>query len=122
VSKPDRGLTQLAPPILFFVAAAAWAAIVLLGGGVYLAWAALTSLLSGVLLVAAPSNRATFPLVVASSVFGGVLTLYQLYVGLTLIGSILNTVAIYSTVPFALFTVLYGYILLFARPAGAKEE
>jgi hypothetical protein len=107
----------MAPAILFFVAAAFWAGIVLLGGGVYLTWAAATGLLSGALLVALPSNRATNPLVVASALFGILLTLYQLYLGLTLIGTVLNTVAIYNTVPFAIFTVLYAYLLLFTRPA-----
>ena len=69
-SKPGQTLSQLTPAILFFVAGAFWVGIVLLGGGVYLIWAAATSLLSGALLVALPSNRITFPLVAASAVFG----------------------------------------------------
>jgi len=107
----------LTPAILFFVAAAFWAGVVILGGGVYLTWAAVTSLLSGAFLVELPSNRATNPLVMASGLFGIILTVYQLYLGLTLFGTILNTVAIYNTVPFAAVTVLYGYLLFFARTA-----
>jgi hypothetical protein len=107
---------------LFFVAGAFWVGIVLLGGGVYLTWAAATSLLSGALLIALPSNRITFPLVAASAVFGVILTLYQLYLGLTLVGTILNTVAIYNVGAFAIFTVVYGYLLLFTRPAQEKAE
>jgi hypothetical protein len=111
----------MVPAILFFVAAAFWAGIVVLGGGTYLIWAAATSLLSGALMVEFPSNRVTNPLVAASAVFGAILTLYQLYVGLTLIGSIFDTVAIYNTVPFAAVTALYAYVLLFSNPKAEKS-
>ena len=120
-SKSDQRSPQLAPAILFFVAAAFWAGILVLGGGAYLVWAAVTSLLSGAFLIALPSNWATDPLVAASALFGGVLTLYQLLLGLTLIGTILNMVAVYNTVPFALFLVLYAYLLLFTRSSRRKS-
>ncbi len=121
-SKSGQTFSQLTPAILFFVAGAFWAGVVLLGGGAYLTWAAVTSLLSGAFLVALPSNRATNPLVMASGLFGIILTVYQLYLGLTLFGTILNTVAIYNTGPFAIITVIYAYLLFFTRPAEDKSK
>jgi hypothetical protein len=103
----------MTPAILFFAGGAFWAVITLLGGGVFLLWPAATSILSGLLLLLLPASRFTKPLYAASGLFGIVLTLYQVYVGLTDIGTILNTVA------FLLATVLYAYLLVFAYP---KEE
>ena len=116
MSKSDLTVSGLAPAILFFVAGAFWVAVALLGGGVYLVWAAATSLASGALIIWMPLNRITNPFMAATCLFGLVLTIYQLYLGLTLIGTMFNTVAIYNTVPFAAFAIVYAYVLIFATP------
>ena len=117
-SEPERSLSKLVSIILFFVAAAFWIAMMALGGGVFLSWAALTSLLSGVFLLVWPNSRFTNPLVIASSIFGIIITLVQVYLGLTLVGTILGTVALYNTVPFAVVAALYVYLLFFTKPTA----
>lgn len=117
MAKPSESPAwRITPAVLFIAAGAFWVAIAALGGGAFLLWPAATSLLSGVLLLTVPTNRVTGPLFAASGLFGAVLTFYQLYIGLTDVGTFLGTVALYNTVPFAAVLVLYAYLLIFAFP------
>jgi hypothetical protein len=109
----------MAPTILYFVAGVFWVGILATGGSVLLFWGALTCFLSGVFLIAWASSWITRPLTKATALFGLALTAYQLYVALTLIGTGLDSVALISGGLFAVFTVIYLYLLLFG---GRKKE
>lgn len=118
--KEDKGIRSTLPIVLFFVSGAFWIALMALGGGVYLFWAALTSILSGMFLLLLPKKWITGPFITASSLFGVVLTIYQLILALSLIGGVLGTVALYNTGLFAVFTVVYGYLLFHPRAPRAR--
>jgi hypothetical protein len=109
--KSNLGMMQMASVVLFLVTGAFWAGIVLVGGGVYLGWGAVTAVLSGVFLLAFASQWVTRPLAIASCLFGLVLTVYQLYLGLSVLGTALQTAGIYTSALFAVFTVIYLYLL-----------
>jgi hypothetical protein len=105
--KSNQGILGMAPALLFLVTGAFWVGILVTGGGVLLFWAALTCFVSGASLFAWSSFWATRPLAVATALFGLCLTLYQLYDSVSIgIGSI----AVYSGVLFAVFTVIYVYL------------
>ncbi|MDA4122112.1 MAG: hypothetical protein OK456_02895 [Thaumarchaeota archaeon] len=118
--RSDQALSRITPAVLLLATGAFWIAILALGAGDFLALVAIASVASGILLIAMPTDRTTDPVVIATCLFGLVLTVYQFYVGLTEIGTILGSVAIYNTVPFAVLVVIYGYILFFSNPK--KEE
>ena len=65
-----KSLRELLLPILFFVEGAFWVVTVAAGAGGLLLFAALTGVLSGVLLVAMPSHWVTRPLAGATALFG----------------------------------------------------
>jgi hypothetical protein len=117
--KSERGMSGLAPTVLYFVTGAFWVGILVTGGGILLFWAALTCFLSGIFLVAWASNWVTRPLTKATALFGLTLTVYQLYVALTVIGTGLDSAVLVSGVLFGAFTVIYLYLLLFG---GRKSE
>jgi len=107
-------------PILYFVAGVFWLGIVVVGGGFLLIWAALACFITGIFLVAWSSSWVVRPLAKASAVFGLALTVYQLYVGLTLVGTGLDPVAEITSGLFGVMTAIYLYLLLFGR--AAKKE
>lgn len=109
--KTNLGLLKTAVAPLFLVAGAFWVGIVVLGGGVYLTWGAITAILSAVLLLAFASQWVTRPLAISSCLFGLVLTIYQLYIGLTALGTVVQTAGIYSSAIFAILTIIYLFLL-----------
>jgi hypothetical protein len=111
---------QMVPAILFLATGVFWTAIVIAGGGILLLWAALTCFLSGILLMSEASHWITRALAGSSVLFGLILTIYQLYLGVGLLGISL-TAAIYSTVFFGIFTVVYLY-LLYGSTLGWSAE
>ena len=109
--KPEQSMLARAPGILFFVTGVFWAGVVVTGGGVLLGWAALSCFASGALLVMRATSWVTRPLVAASSLFGVVLTIYQLYVGVSALGGGVSSVGIVSVPLFLIFTVVYLYLI-----------
>jgi hypothetical protein len=109
-------------PILYFVVGVFWLGIVATGGGPLLILAALTCILSGALLLAAPSHWVTRPLAGASALFGLALTVYQAYEASTLLGTNLGTLGIYSVALFGVFALVYVYLELQTLSVGKAIE
>ena len=109
-------------PILFFAEGALWVGMVATGGGPLLGLAALSCVLSGVFLLATPSNWASRPLAGASAFFGLSLTVYQGYQASTLLGSNLSNLGAYSLAVFAAFSVVYVYLELATLSLGRAGE
>jgi hypothetical protein len=121
-----KSLKDMLVPILFLAEGAFWLGIVATGGGILLLLAALTCILSGVLLLAMSSNWVTRPLAGASALFGLALTLYQAFEASTLFGSNLSTLGLESVAVFGVFAVVYVYLelatLTLGRPAQAAKK
>jgi hypothetical protein len=115
-----KSLRELLVPILFLAEGAFWLAVVATGGGVLLLLAALAGILSGILLIAAPSNWATRPFAGASALFALALTLYQFYQAATLFGSNLSTVGLTSGAVFGVLAVVSFYLELATLSMGSK--
>jgi hypothetical protein len=113
-----KSLRDSLVPILFFVLGAFWLAIVATGGGPLLLLAALTCVLSGILLLAMSSNWVSRPLAGASALFGLALAIYQAYEAATLIGSNLNTLGLESAGVFGAFAIVYVYLELTTLTVG----
>ncbi len=113
-----KSLRDLLVPVLFLAEGVFWLAVVATGGGVLLVFAALAGILSGVLLIAAPSAWATRPLAGASALFALALTLYQAYQAVTLVGSNLSSVGATSGALFGVFAVISIYLELAALSMG----
>ena len=113
--RTPQTVVGMVSPILFFVAGIFWVGIIVTGGGLLLLWAALTCFLSGIFLFTWASSWVAKPLIKATSVFGLTLTVYQLYVGLSLFGTGLESVAAITAGLFAALTAIYLYLLFFAR-------
>jgi len=109
--KSDQSILSRAPTILFFVTGVFWAGIIATGGGVLLGWAVVSCFASGIVLVMWASSWIAKPLVMASTLFGVILTLYQLYLGLTVLVTGLTSVAVISVPLFLVFTLVYLYLL-----------
>jgi len=110
----------MAPTILYFVVGVFWVGILVAGGGALLFWAALTCFLSGIILYEWAYSWIARPLTKATALFGLALTLYQVYVALTMIGTGLDSAALISGVLFGVLTVVYLY-LLFSRVKTRKN-
>ena len=106
-----RSPKELLLPVLFFVEAAFWIAIIATGAGFLLFWAALAALLSGVAIIAAPSNWMTRPLAGASALFGLVLMIYQAYVASALLGTSMATLGAESLAAFVVLAIVYLYLV-----------
>jgi hypothetical protein len=116
--KTEAGARGMVPTVLYFVAGIFWAGVLVAGGGILLFWPALTCFLSGVILMTWASSRFTRPLVNATSLFGLALTIYQLAVALTLIGTGLDPIAGITAVLFGVMTVVYLFLLF----TGMKKK
>lgn len=102
------------PTILYLVAGVFWVGVLVAGGGDLLFWAALTCFVSGLVLYQWATSWIATPLTTATALFGLTLTLYQVYVALTLIGSGLDSAALISGALFGVLTVIYLYLLFTA--------
>jgi len=109
-------------PILFLVVGVFWLGIVATGGGLLLVLAALTFILSGVLLLAMPSSWVGRPLAGASALFGLTLTIYQAYEAATLFGSNLSTVGLSSFGVFGVFALVCAYLEMSTLSMGRAPE
>lgn len=105
----------MTPTILYFVAGVFWVGVLIAGGGGLLYWPALTCFVSGIVLYLWSSSWVTRPLIYATTLFGLVLTVYQLFVAATLIGTGLDPIAGITGAVFAVLTVIYLYLLLFGN-------
>jgi hypothetical protein len=116
-----KSLRELLVPILFLVEGAFWVVIVATGGASLLLFAALTGILSGILLITMPSHWVTRPLAGATALFGLTLTLYQVYVASTLFGTGLSTLGISSGVIFGVFAIVCVYLELATLSMGNPD-
>jgi hypothetical protein len=117
-----KSLKDLLAPVLFFVVGAFWVGIVANGGGPLLLLAALTCILSGVLLLGMSSHWVSRPLAGASALFGLTLTVYQAYEASTLLSSNLNSLGVESAGVFDVFAVVYVYLELSTLTVGRAAE
>ncbi|MDG6967793.1 MAG: hypothetical protein JRN58_05320 [Nitrososphaerota archaeon] len=119
-----KSLREWSVPVLFIVEGLFWVAIVALGGGDLLLFAALAGVASGLMLLARPSSWVTRPLAGASALFALALTLFQLYQAATLVGSDLSTVGITSGVIFLVFAGVSVFLELetMALPTSAAAD
>jgi hypothetical protein len=117
-----KPLRDIVLPILFFVEAVFWVAIVAIGGGPLLLLAALSCGVSGVLLFMVPSHWAARPVAGATALFVLALAIYQTYEASTLIGSNLNTLGVESAVTFGLFAIIGVYLELVTLSIGHSVE
>jgi hypothetical protein len=117
-----KSVKDVLVPILFFAEGALWVGMVVTGSGPLLGLAALSCILSGVFLLAVPSNWVSRPLAGASALFGLVLTVYQGYLASTLFGSNLSNLGTYSLAVFAVFSLVYVYLELSVLSLGRAAE
>jgi len=117
-----KSIKDVLVPILFFAEGALWVGMVATGSGPLLGLAALSCILSGVVLLAVPSNRVSRPLAGASALFGLVLTVYQGYQASTLLTTNLSNLGTYSFAVFAVFSVVYVYLELAMLSVGRAAE
>jgi hypothetical protein len=96
---------------LFVVEGAIWVGVILLGSGFLLLWPALASFASGAALIRFTSSHYTGVLVKASSLYGIVVALYQIYVASALLSSSFVTFASISIALFSAVVVLYVVLL-----------
>jgi hypothetical protein len=110
-------------PGLFIISGIIWIGMILDGSGILLFWPALTGLVSGILLIYTPSGRITSATIVASSLFGLVISIYQLYFATALIFTKFGSLATYSVGVFSAFTLLYLFLLFSSlKRIGSTQE
>jgi len=117
-----KSLKDVLVPILFFAGAALWVGMVATGAGPLLGLAALSCILSGVFLLAMPSNWLSRPLAGASALFGLALTVYQAYQASTPLGTNLSNPGAYSLAVFGAFSLIYVYLELATLSPGRAAE
>jgi hypothetical protein len=117
-----KPLRDIVLPVLFFLEAVFWVAIVALGGGPLLLLVALGCGASGILLVMAPSNWLARPVAGATALFILALALYQVYEASTLIGSNLNTLGVESAATFGFFAIVGVYLELVTLSTGHSVD
>ena len=109
---------------IFLILGLVWSAIILTGGATLLLWPALTSILSGALLILRPERKFSRALAKASALYGVLLAGYQAYVAVPLLGSVFLTFGTYSVASFTVMALLYLALLYasFGSPGGKLEE
>jgi len=109
---------------IFIVLGIVWVGIILAGGALLLLWPAVTSIVSGALLLLRPERKFSRALAKASALYGVLLAGYQAYVAAPLLGSFFSTFATYSVASFAVIALLYLALLYasFGSPAGKLEK
>ncbi len=106
---------------LFIILGLVWVAIIFTGGAALLLWPAVTSLVSGALLILRPEARFSSALARASALYCVLLAGYQAYVAIPLLGSVFSTIASYSLASFAIIAILY-MVLLYASFSGTSRQ
>ena len=94
-----------------FALAAVWAAVAVFVGSALIAWPVVLFAVSGVLLLLRPVDRVTWAWSLATILSGLLLSGYQAYSALTMIGTVFVSVAVSSFVAFALFTAVQALVL-----------
>ena len=107
----SKSIQAQVTPLLFILEGAFWVAMIATGSGVLVGWAAVTSFASGAALLGAPSNPISKPLAGATVLSGLAMTVYQIYAAATMLGTPEAMLGAYSAVLFAVFTVIYLYLL-----------
>jgi hypothetical protein len=108
------GLKKFSGP-LFAVEGVIWAGVILSGGGILLIWPALASFASAAALIRFPANNYTSALIRATSLYGIVVGLYQVYVASTILSGGFTTFATISIALFSVVIVLYVVLLFLTR-------
>jgi hypothetical protein len=104
-------------PVLFLFVGAIWLAAMVSSGELVLVWPAAASILSGISLLLVAARQLRRPLGVASSLFGTIIALFQLYLSSALVGTALGSLAAYSLATFAALIVLQLILLYSAAKA-----
>ncbi len=104
-------------PVLFLLVGAIWLAVTVTSSQSVLVWPGLTSILSGVSLFVASAKQFRRPLGIASSIFGLAISLFQVYLAASLLGSALAGLVVYSLATFLLLVVLQLILLYWSARA-----
>jgi len=109
---------------IFIVLGIVWVAIIITGGAALLLWPALTSIVSGALLILRPERKFSRALAKASALYGVLLAGYKAYVAVPLLVSVFSTFGTYSVASFTIMTLLYLALLYasFGTPGGKLEK
>lgn len=111
----------------FVVVGILWVVAAVSVGRAVVLWPAVTCLAAGVLLKVWPSGRLSWAWATASALLGLMVSGYQVYVALPLIGGVFSTVAVESLAAFAVFAVAHvvlfftGYSPAAPRPQGKVQ-
>ncbi len=98
-------------PVLFLLVGAIWLAVTVVSSQSVLVWPGVTSILSGVSLLVASAKQLRRPLGIASSLSGLAVSLFQLYLAASLLGSALAGLVVYSLATFVPLVVLQLILL-----------
>jgi len=107
----------------FLVVGAIWAVVAVGLGLVLVLWPTLACLVAGLLLKFRPSERITWPWAISSAALGLLLSAYQVYAAIPLVGGIFSLVAIETLAGFALFALVHLLLLYsgYSPWASARE-
>ena len=109
----EPGVLGRATPALFFVATVVWAGVTATSSQPVLVLPALVCAITAVSFFITRAKSLRRPLGAASSLLGLVISLFQVYLGIMLVGTQLATLALYSLAVFAGIVVLQ-VVLLYA--------
>ena len=107
-------------PFEFIAVGVVWAVI---AGGLGLAvvlWPALTCLVAGLLLKLRPSGRLTWPWAISSATLGLLVSGYQAYAAVLIVGGTFSLVAAETLVAFTVFALIHLILLYTGYSPGGK--
>jgi len=96
----------------FFVVAAAWLAVAVLGDSPLTLWPVVACVVSGITLRMWPGQRFTWAWVVSTAVLGFLLSAYQVYAWAPFLGGTFSALAATSFVGFAIFAVVHVFLFV----------
>ena len=115
------GLLRKYAAYAFFVVAAAWLAVAVLGDSPLTLWPVVACVASGVLLWMWPGQRFTWAWVVSTAVLGFLLSAYQVYAWAPFLGGTFSALAATSFVGFAIFALVHVFLFFVGlKPALPK--
>jgi hypothetical protein len=106
----------------FIVVGAIWLGVAFNARSYLALWPVATSLLSGLLLRMRPNDRLTWAWASSSAVLGLLLSAYQAYVAIPLVGGALTSVASISLGGFSAFALVHLLILYAGNSAPAQPK